>query len=223
MRHRYGISGAGARPECARDGTVHGLNFRLPTGELMIFFQLSSQYPRSWEVQRLSATPNPEEAYGSVLAHVRCISLLPQFVAGYMSGPYQLQAEDDAIISFLKGMPPRLEVEHPTYVDAVFLATKEPLVPFRYPRLVPAGAQAVDAGSGELYFVAPEGSSVNSSLKLGGLCEQLELGPVSLWVRAVNAERKARAQTGYLRPWSLTYFAAVPVNARSQWFVPQFS
>ena len=143
-------------------------------------------------------------------------------VAGYLSGPCQLQSEDEAVVDLLKGDPPRLELEHSQEVDSVLLAATGPLVPFRYASCPLANAQADACGSGELNFGGVDGHALDSRQSLGELCERESLGPGAMWVRAINAERKARAQSGFLRPWALTYFGAVPQGARTQWFVPLY-
>ncbi len=81
--------------------------FRLPRGESMTFAQLAERYPE--ELGGSASEMNPEESWGSLLAHVRGLSLLPVNVAGYLSGSYQLQSEDGAVIDLLKGDPPWLE------------------------------------------------------------------------------------------------------------------
>ena len=87
----------------------------------MTFAQLSGRYPTSWEVQRMRATPNPETAWGQVIAQARGLTLLPHGTASYLSAPFQLWEEDDLVIRLLRGTPPRLEMEHAHFVDAAFL------------------------------------------------------------------------------------------------------
>ncbi len=126
----------------------------------------------------------------------------------------------DSSTYLLRGTQPRLEIEHAHFVDAAFLPGDAPLVPFRYPRAAPGLAQASQSDAGELYFGQAE--ALDSSAALGGLCEREGLGPVALWVRAVNAERMGRLVSGYLRPWCFPFFNVLRYDARRHWVVQAF-
>ncbi len=102
------------------------------------------------------------------------------------------------------------------------LATAGPLVPFCYASCPPANAQADACGSEELKFRGVDGHALESNQSLGELCQRESLGPGAMWVRAINAERKALAQSGFLRLLALMYFAAIPQGARTQWLVPLY-